>query len=83
MNYYPIGTVVLLQQGEHPIMIYGRKQRKDDEPFVWDYVACLYPEGHISDDFSVFFQHEEIGEVLHFGLQNQMEEKMLSILQNV
>ena len=32
MNYYPIGTVVTLKNGNRPIMIYGRKEMKKYVP---------------------------------------------------
>ena len=60
MKYYPIGTVVTLKDGDRPIMIYGRKQIQEDTNYIWDYVACLYPEGNLGDDYNIFFQHEEI-----------------------
>lgn len=80
MTYYPIGTVVMLKNGTHPIMIYGRKQLQAGNDFIWDYVACLYPEGNIEEDYTFFFQKEEISEVLHLGLQGVLEDKMLKIL---
>ena len=64
MKYYPIGTVVTLKEGNRPIMIYGRKQIQERENILWDYVACLYPEGNIGDEYTFFFQQEEIGQVL-------------------
>jgi len=80
MKYYPIGTVVTLKGGDRPLMIYGRKQIQENSNLIWDYVACLYPEGNIGDDYTFFFQHEEIEKVLHSGYHSQYEEKMLQVL---
>ena len=80
MNYYPIGTVVTLKDGDRPIMIYGRKQIQEDTNYIWDYVACLYPEGNLCDDYNIFFQHEEIEKVYHTGLESEMEDRMLEVL---
>ena len=80
MNYYPIGTVVTLKNGNRPIMIYGRKQLQQNTNRKWDYVACLYPEGNLGDKYNIFFQHEEIESVYFTGFQSAMEQKMLKVL---
>ena len=46
MRYYSIGTVVLLKNSDRALMIYGRMQRQQTSGKVFDYVACLYPEGN-------------------------------------
>ena len=80
MKYLPIGTVVTLVNGTKPIMIYGRKQMQEGNKNIWDYVACLYPEGNLGDKYNVFFQHEEIEKVHHYGLESAAEEKVQEIL---
>ena len=80
MNYYPIGTVVTLEGGNRPIMIYGRKQQQASTDRIWDYVACLYPEGNLGDDYNIFFQHEEIDAVHHMGLISQADTMMQELL---
>jgi hypothetical protein len=80
MKYYPIGTVVKLINGNKPIMIYGRRQIQMPQKKEWDYVACLYPEGKINDDHTIFFHHEEISEVKHMGYKSQEEERMQRLL---
>lgn len=50
----PIGTVVTLNFIEQAVMIYGRKQQQAEKPNIWDYVACPYPQGHISNETNVF-----------------------------
>jgi len=83
MNYLPIGTVVTLVNGTKPIMIYGRKQMQEGNERIWDYVACLYPEGNLGDKYNVFFQHEEIGKVYHYGLESEADKKVQEILNRV
>lgn len=80
MIYYPIGTVVILKGGNRPLMIYGRKQIQINSNLVWDYVGCLYPEGNLGEEYTFFFQNEEIGEVLYLGYVSIYEEKMLKLL---
>ena len=83
MNYLPIGTVVTLVNGTKPIMIYGRKQMQEGSERIWDYVACLYPEGNLGDRYNVFFQKEEIGEIYHYGLESAEDQKVQEILNRV
>ena len=83
MKYYPIGTVVTLKNGDRPILIYGRKQVQADTNLLWDYVACLYPEGNLGDGYTIFFQQEEIGKVQFTGYASPAEQKMQQVLNQV
>ena len=33
----------------------------------YDYIACLYPEGNLRADKCVFFNNEDIAEIIHRG----------------
>ncbi len=83
MKYYPIGTVVTLKGGNRPIMIYGRKQMQAGSDVNYDYVACLYPEGNLSDEYNFFFQSEQIGKVHFTGYESLEEDYMQKLLQEV
>ncbi len=80
MKYYPIGTVVTLAGGNRPLMIYGRKQIQQTTGTTWDYVACFYPEGNLDDDRTVFFQDDEIENVLFTGYESELEVRMQDVL---
>ena len=80
MNYLPIGSVVTLQGWSQPIMIFGRKQINEDHNTRWDYVACLYPEGNIGDTYNVFFDTEDIQDVLFAGYQTKIDLEMQKLL---
>lgn len=70
----PIGSVVLLKESNKRIMIYGRFQKQaNEEGTLWDYVGCLYPEGNISPEASILFNHEQIEMVYFIGFQDQEE----------
>jgi len=79
-EYYPIGTVVVLIDGEKPIMIYGRKQIHAESGVVYDYVACLYPEGNLSNEYTYLFNHDQIQEVLFTGYVSDAETEFLKVL---
>ena len=69
----PIGTVVLLKESTKRVMIYGRLQREIDGSRVWDYIACLYPEGNINADHSYLFNNDQIESVFFVGCQDEEE----------
>jgi len=72
-NLMPIGSVVRLAGGTHKIMICGRVVCKTNENAIYDYVACLYPEGIISTDELYFFNRDAIEDVYFIGSQDQEE----------
>lgn len=72
-KYLPIGSVVLLKNATKKIMIYGRKQIHAASGKSYDYVACLYPEGNISDEYTYLFNHEDIQKVFFTGFVDETE----------
>ena len=79
-EYLPIGSVVLLKGGSKTVMIYGRKQISAENGAEFDYVACLYPEGNISDDFSFLFNIDDIDQVVFEGYRNEAEAEFQKVL---
>ena len=73
-EYLPIGSVVLLKKSEKELMIYGRKQIHLNSGMEFDYIGCLYPEGYITDEFSFFFNHSDISEILFKGFESEMDQ---------
>lgn len=69
--YFPIGTVVSLKGIEKRVMIYGISQKvnKNGEEQVYDYVACMYPEGNVNDE-KIVFNQEDINVVFFIGFQD-------------
>lgn len=75
-KYLPIGTVVMLKNGKKRVMIIGfcavAEQNKEK---IYDYSGCLYPEGLLSSEQVALFDHEQIEQVYHMGLENDEEER--------
>ena len=69
-KFLPIGSVVLLKDSTKRIMIIGVKQKQADSDKVWDYSACLYPEGVIDPDRLFLFDAEQIERLYFVGLQD-------------
>ncbi len=79
-EYLPIGSVVLLKKGTKKIMIYGRKQTMAETWEMFDYVACFYPEGNISPEYTFLFNHDDAEEVIFYGYKDEEEEKFIEAI---
>ncbi|WP_078061379.1 DUF4176 domain-containing protein [Clostridium saudiense] len=76
-KYLPIGSVVLLKNGRKKIIIYGRKQMHVETGEEWDYLACLYPEGNINEEFMYLFNHDQIDKVYYLGYEDEEEKRFV------
>lgn len=69
-KYLPIGSVVLLKESQKRIMIVGVRQKQVGTDKVWDYSACLYPEGILDPDKLFLFDSEQIERLYFVGFQD-------------
>lgn len=77
----PIGTVVLLKDGEKRLMISGIKQTDvDGNGQEYDYLGILYPEGHIGESFQYLFNHGDIKEIVFRGYEDEERVEFLEKL---
>ena len=75
-KYLPVGTVVLLRNGTKRVMINGFCTMDASKPDkVYDYSGVLFPEGSLSSDQTLLFDHEQIVRVDHMGLVDQEEQE--------
>lgn len=78
-KYLPIGTVVILKNAKKRLMITGFLTTREEEPgVVYDYSGCLYPEGFISSERILVFNHNQIEKVFSLGYSDE-EEKAFKI----
>ena len=71
LDLLPIGSVVKLKGGEKRLMITGIKQTTKDNPDEeYDYLAVLYPEGHVGDEYNLVFNHDDIETVFFRGFED-------------
>lgn len=83
-KYLPIGTVVLLKGATKRVMICGFCCRSEsDNDKVFDYVGCLSPEGFISSDKNLLFNHDQIDKIISMGLVDDEEKEFKEKLNNV
>jgi hypothetical protein len=83
IKWLPIGSVVLLEDGVKPIMIYGRKQAQVDAELCWDYIACPYPEGNLDPEHTYLFNNENIDKVLFVGFQTPQEFDLVDYIESL
>ncbi len=82
-KFLPIGTVLLLKNGTKKIMITGYLPvSKDENKTVYDYSACLFPEGVISVNQTAVFNHDQIAEVIQEGYSNEETENFMGVLKD-
>ncbi|GLG91566.1 DUF4176 domain-containing protein [Sellimonas catena] len=80
----PIGSIVLLKDGEKKLMIIGIMQNDaGNTSKTYDYLGVLYPEGHIGEGFQYLFNHEDINEIFFRGFEDNERTEFLSRLENI
>ncbi len=80
----PIGSVVLLKDGEKKLMICGIKQIDvEGTGKEYDYLGFLYPEGHVGEQFQYLFNHDDIEHVFFRGYDDEERDEFLRRLEAV
>ena len=71
-NLLPVGSVVLLKNGEKRLMIDGVLQTDDGgNGKEYDYIGVLYPEGHIGEEHRYLFNQNDIEKVYFRGYEDE------------
>lgn len=77
----PIGSIVLLKDGEKKLMINGIMQNDaGDTSKNYDYMGVLYPEGHIGEGFQYLFNHDDINKIIFRGYEDTERSEFLDKL---
>ncbi len=80
----PIGSVVLLKDGQKRIMIFGIKQTDaDNDDIEYDYVGVLYPEGNLGAEYQFLFNNEDISEVFFRGYEDEERVEFINKLKEI
>ena len=83
-KYLPIGTVVMLKEGSKRVMITGFCTiGGENKNKIFDYCGCLYPEGFISSNQNLLFDHSQIEKIYHMGLIDEEEEDFKNKLADI
>lgn len=71
-KYLPLGSVVLLTGAKKRIMVIGylaSSEETGDKEF--DYMGCLYPEGVLSSEQTLVFDHSQIEKIYSEGFVDE------------
>lgn len=80
----PIGSVVLLKEGQKKLMIFGIKQSDaQDETIEFDYAGVMYPEGNMGIEYQFVFNHEDIDKVIFRGFEDDERKIFITELTEV
>ena len=90
-KFLPIGSVVLLKGGKRELMIisyciipngdaYDKNGKVDVKDKMFDYGACVYPEGMITSDQLFAFNHDQIEKIVFMGYETENQKNILKIL---
>lgn len=80
-KYLPLGSVVLMKDAKKRVMItgYAIKTPESGEK-IWDYMGCLYPEGMISADKNLVFDHKDIYKIFAIGYSDDEQKSFMRLL---
>ena len=79
-EYYPIGTVVELEQAEKRLFMIVGLEVQSENGERRDYVAVRYPMGAMDKANYYFFNHSQIKEVVHMGYVNIDHETYVELI---
>jgi len=81
MELLPAGSVVTLKGCSKRLMIYSILEICEENERVYDYLACLYPEGYWGEEYNFLFDHKDIERVEFTGFTDpefqQFREKVM------
>lgn len=80
----PVGSVVLLKEGEKRLMITGILQIDDEgKGDSYDYLGVLYPEGYIGEEAQYLFNHVDIEKISFRGYEDAERDEFLNKLNDL
>lgn len=84
-KYLPIGSVVMLKNASKMVMVIGFVSKgKETGDKIFDYIGCLYPEGVLSSDKNLLFDHNQIDKIYYLGYSNleerQFKDKLIEFV---
>ena len=75
-NLLPIGSVVRLTDAKKKVVIMGImpvKHMPDGEDIIYDYLGVPYPEGYMTQETGLLFNHDKIDEIIFEGYAMKKE----------
>ena len=66
-KFLPLGTVVLLKNAKHRVMVIGYMTQILNTKKIYDYSGCMFPEGYVASSQVLAFNHEDIDKIYYIG----------------
>lgn len=80
----PIGSVVLLKNANHRIMIIGYSPLfQGKKMMVYDYSGTFYPEGQLKPDQQLVFNNKDIDKIFAQGFSDDSEKEFRSNVEKI
>ena len=80
-KYLPLGSVILMKEAKKRVMVTGYCVKSPDSgEKVWDYIGCLWPEGMITPDKNLLFDHKDIGRIFAIGYSDDEQKRFMGVL---
>ena len=80
-KYLPIGSVILVKGGKQKLMITGYMGENYEKDWpIFDYIACLYPQGIVSSKSNLLFNHVDIEEICFLGYSDDEQKQYIEFL---
>ena len=77
-KFLPIGTVCILKNAKKRVMVTGFAAKgKETGDKMFDYMGCLYPEGVISSDKNLLFNHDQIDKIFYMGYVDDEQRQLM------
>ena len=75
-KFLPLGSVIKLKGATKRMMIIGFcAVDGENKEKIYDYYGCLYPEGVVSMDRTLLFDHEQIETIYCIGFSDDEEKE--------
>ncbi len=85
-NLLPIGSVVRLTDAKKKVVIMGImpvKHMPDGEDIIYDYLGVPYPEGYMTQETGLLFNHDKIDEIIFEGYANEERKLFMQTIQQI
>lgn len=82
-NLLPIGSVVLLKNGQRYLTIIGTFQFNLKTGKMYDYIGVVYPEGYLGGNSCFLFNTDDIENVIFRGFEDERRNNYIEILREV
>lgn len=82
----PIGSVVRLKDAKKKIVIMGvmpMKHTPEGTDIIHDYLGVPYPEGYLTKETGLLFNHEKIDEIVFRGYTDHERETFVNVMSQI